>query len=179
MATNLQNKYQTEIHKQLNDRFGYGNPMAVPKLSKIVISMGIGKAIENKSRIEKAAKDLGAIAGQKPVIRKAKKSVAGFKLRQDVPIGVSVTLRGQRMFEFLERFIHIVTPRIRDFRGLPKKLDGRGNYSVGLGEQTVFPEIDLDKVEFSQGMNITMVTTAKTDEEGAALLEGFGFPFRR
>jgi len=179
MATNLHNKYQTEIHKSLIERFGYKNPMAVPKLEKIVISMGIGKAIENKTRVEKAAKDLGAIAGQKPVIRKAKQSVAGFKLRQGVPIGVSVTLRGDRMFEFLERFIHVVAPRIRDFRGLPRKLDGRGNYSVGLGEQTVFPEIDLDKVEFTQGMNITMVTTAKTDEEGAALLEAFGFPFRR
>jgi large subunit ribosomal protein L5 len=179
MATTLQTKYQSEIHKQLTQRFGYKNTMQVPKLEKIVISMGIGKAIENKSRVEKAAKDLGAIAGQKPVIRKAKKSVAGFKLRQGVPVGVSVTLRGDRMFEFLERFIHVVAPRIRDFRGLPKKFDGRGNYSVGLGEQTVFPEIDLDKVEFTQGMNITVVTTAKTDEEGVALLEGFGFPFRR
>ncbi|MCB9883112.1 MAG: 50S ribosomal protein L5 [Planctomycetes bacterium] len=178
-APRLQQKYEQEIASSLKEQFQYKNPMQVPTLEKVVISMGIGAAIENKNRVDHAVKDLSTIAGQKPVTRLARKSVAGFKLRQGMPIGCSVTLRHQRMYEFLDRLISIVVPRIRDFRGLPKKLDGRGNYSMGLAEQTVFPEIDLDKVEFTQGMNITIVTTAKTDEEAFALLRGLGMPFRK
>ena len=145
----------------------------------IVINMGVGKATENKARLEHAQRELGAISGQKPVVTKARKSVAGFKLRQGYPVGVAVTLRGDRMWEFLDRLMSVAIPRIRDFRGLPNKLDGRGNYTMGLSEQSVFPEIQLDKVEFVQGMDITFVTTARTDKEGQALLAGLGMPFRK
>lgn len=175
----LRTKYQGEIAKALRDELKLGNPMEVPRLSKIVINMGIGKAVENKARVESAAKELATIAGQKPVITKAKHAVAGFKLREDMPIGASVTLRGPRMWEFMDRLISIAIPRIRDFRGLPTKLDGRGSYTMGLSEQSVFPEINLDKVEFVQGMNITFVTTAKNDEQGMALLSKLGIPFRK
>jgi len=172
-------KYRDKTVPALLKEFGYQNPMMVPKLVKVVVNMGVGQAVNNKARIEAAAKDMTAIVGQKPMIRKARQSVANFKLRQGYPIGVAVTLRGSRMWEFVDRLITIAIPRIRDFRGLPTKLDGRGNYTMGLSEQSVFPEIQLDKVEFVQGMDITFVTTAKTDKEGQALLAGLGMPFRK
>ncbi len=175
----LRTKYQTEVAPSLRTELKLGNPMEVPRLSKIVLNMGIGKAVENKARVESGAKELTTIAGQKPVITKAKQAVAGFKLREGMPIGCSVTLRGPRMWEFLDRLISIAIPRIRDFRGLPTKFDGRGSYTMGLSEQSVFPEINLDKVEFVQGMNITFVTTAKNDEQGMALLSKLGIPFRK
>lgn len=171
-------KFRNEVAPALREQFGYSNEMMIPKLTKIVVNMGIGKALENKARIEHAVRELGIITGQRPVIRKARKSVAHFKLREGSAIGVSVTLRGPRMWEFVDRLISISIPRIRDFRGLRNKFDGRGNYTMGLSEQSVFPEIDLDKVEFVQGMDITFVTTAKTDQEGLALLEKLGMPFR-
>lgn len=172
-------KYRAEVAPALRKQFQLGNPMQTPRVAKIVVNMGIGKAVENKARIESGAKELGTITGQKPVVTKAKHAVAGFKLREGMPIGVSVTLRGAQMWEFFDRFVSIAVPRIRDFRGLKNKLDGRGSYSVGLSEQSVFPEINLDKVEFVQGMNITFVTTAKNDEQGYALLEKLGVPFRK
>jgi large subunit ribosomal protein L5 len=175
----LRTRYDAEVRPALRERFGYPNPMMTPTLRKIVINMGLGKATENKARLEHAVRDLATIAGQKPVITKARRSVAGFKLRAGVPIGCCVTLRGARMWEFLDRLISIAIPRIRDFRGLPNKLDGRGNYTLGLSEQSVFPEINLDKVEFVQGMDITLVTKARTDEEGLALLQLLGVPFRK
>lgn len=178
MARLLQ-KYKDEMQGSMRDKFSYKNPMQIPKLTKIVVSMGVGRAVENKARVEEAAKDLTRITGQKAVICKAKKSVSGFRLREGMPVGCVTTLRGPRMYEFLDRLITVVLPRIRDFRGLGDKLDGHGNYSLGLTEQTLFPEIDLDKVEYQQGMNVTLVTSARTDEEARALLEGFGMPFRR
>jgi large subunit ribosomal protein L5 len=171
-------KFRSEVAPALREQFGYSNEMMIPKLTKIVVNMGIGKALENKARIEHAVRELGIITGQRPVIRKARKSVAHFKLREGSAIGVSVTLRGPRMWEFVDRLISISIPRIRDFRGLRNKFDGRGNYTMGLSEQSVFPEINLDKVEFIQGMDITFVTTAKTDQEGLALLQKLGMPFR-
>ena len=153
--------------------------MQVPKLKKIVISMGLGKAIQEKKRLEAAVKDLTLIAGQKPLVCKARKSVSNFRLRQGMDIGLKATLRGQRMYEFLDRLISLAIPRFRDFRGLnPGGFDGKGNYSMGVAEQAVFPEINIDKVEFQQGMNISMVTTAKTDEEARKMLSLFGMPFR-
>lgn len=171
--------YRDQVVGTLRKEFGYPNPMMVPRLQKIVVNMGVGRAVENKNRIEAANKDLTAITGQKPMIRKARGAVSGFKLREGYPIGVAVTLRGGRMWEFLDRLISLAIPRIRDFRGLPTKLDGRGNYTMGLSEQSVFPEIQLDKVEFVQGMDITFVTSAKTDKEGLALLTHLGMPFRK
>lgn len=178
-APRLQQHYRTKAFAGLTKEFGYPNPMMVPRLTKIVVNMGVGKAVENKNRIEAANKDLTAITGQKPMIRKARGAVSGFKLREGYPIGIAVTLRGARMWEFLDRLITLAIPRIRDFRGLPTKLDGRGNYTMGLSEQSVFPEIQLDKVEFVQGMDITFVTTAPTDKEGIALLAQLGLPFRK
>ncbi len=178
VSPRLLGKFWKEVAPGLREQFGYSNQMMIPKLSKIVINMGIGKAIESKGRIEHALRELATISGQRPVVRKARKPVAGFKLREGVPVGISVTLRGARMWEFLDRLISVSIPRIRDFRGLRNKLDGRGNYSMGLSEQSVFPEINLDKVEFIQGMDITFVTTAKTDEEGLGLLQKLGMPFR-
>ena len=175
----LLQKYRSEVAPALREKFGYQNPMQVPRLTKIVVNMGVGRAVENKARMEHAVKELTAIAGQKPTIRNAKHAIAGFKIREDYPIGCAVTLRGARMWEFLDRLVAVAIPRIRDFRGMPKKFDGRGNYSIGLAEQSIFPEISLDRVEFVQGMNITCVTTAKTDEEGLALLQALGFPFRK
>ncbi|MEM7198762.1 MAG: 50S ribosomal protein L5 [Planctomycetota bacterium] len=173
----LKEKYNDEVRPALQKQFSYANPMMIPRISKVVLNMGVGRAIENKARLEHATRELGAITGQKPVTTKARRSVAGFKLRQGMPIGCSVTLRGARMWEFIDRLVAVAVPRIRDFRGLPDKLDGRGNYSLGLSEQSVFPEIDLDKVEFVQGMHITFVTTAPSDEEGRALLKEIGIPF--
>lgn len=178
-APRLQQHYRTKAVAGLTKEFGYPNPMMVPRLTKIVVNMGVGKAVENKNRIEAANKDLTAITGQKPMIRKARGAVSGFKLREGYPIGIAVTLRGARMWEFFDRLITLAIPRIRDFRGLPTKLDGRGNYTMGLSEQSVFPEIQLDKVEFVQGMDITFVTTAPTDKEGMALLAQLGLPFRK
>jgi large subunit ribosomal protein L5 len=176
--TRLSEKYKNEIVPQLREQFGYGNPHQVPHVTKVVLNMGVGAAVENKSRVEAAAKDMTMLAGQKAMVTKARKSIAGFKLREDMPIGCMTTLRGDRMYEFMDRLIAVVLPRIRDFRGLKDNFDGNGNYSLGLNEQSLFPEIELDRVEFTQGMNITIVTSAKTDEEGRALLKGFGMPLR-
>ncbi len=175
----LSEKFQQEIHPQLMEKFSFTNRLEAPRLLKIVISMGVGQAVENKARVESAAKDLAKITGQKPLITKAKKSVAGFKVREGMPVGAVTTLRGARMYEFLDRLVAVVLPRIRDFQGVKDNFDGRGNFSLGLTEQALFPEIDLDKVEFQQGMNVTFVTSAQTDEHGRALLEAFGMPFRR
>ena len=179
MEPRLSVAYRKEVAPKLKEEFRYKNPLEIPTLRKIVVNMGVGKAIENKSRLEHATRELGTITGQKPIVNKARKSIATFKLREGYPIGCSVTLRGARMWEFMDRLVAIAVPRIRDFRGLRRKLDGRGNYTMGLSEQSVFPEIDLDRVEFVQGMDITFVTTAKTDEEGFALLQGLGMPFRQ
>ena len=179
--TRLQEKYKNEVLPKLLERAGTKNPMAVPRLSKVVISMGVGKAAQEKDkrRIELAVKDLGTVTGQKPVVCKARKSVSNFKGRAGQETGVMVTLRGARMYEFLDRLIHISIPRIRDFRGLnPRSFDGRGNYSMGVAEQTIFPEVDPAAVEFPQGMNITVVTTAKNDRDSRELLRLLGMPFR-
>lgn len=175
----LQARYRDKVVPALQQEFQYQNPMMIPRLRKVVINMGVGKAVENKARMEAATKDLAAIAGQKPRVNLARTSVAGFKLREGYAIGCSVTLRGARMWEFVDRLITIGIPRIRDFRGLPTKLDGRGNYTMGLSEQSVFPEIQLDRVEFVQGMDITFVTSAGTDKEGLSLLANLGMPFRK
>ncbi|MBI2920294.1 MAG: 50S ribosomal protein L5 [Planctomycetes bacterium] len=172
-------KYQKEIVPKMKERFGYTNPYEIPKLKKITLNMGVGAAIENKNRIEHAMKDLATIAGQQPVVRKSRKAVAGFKLRENLAIGCMVTLRGKRMYEFLDRIISVVLPRIKDFRGMPKKsFDGRGNYSFGIHEQITFPEINLDQVEFTQGMDVTLTISGNDDEASAELLTLFGFPFR-
>ncbi len=176
--TRLKEKYQSEVKPRLKQRFGLGNDLAVPRLTKIVVNMGVNGAVENKGRVDAAAKELAMITGQVPTIRKARESISAFKLREGMPIGCAVTLRGKRMWEFADRLISIVLPRIRDFRGVPDKLDGRGNYTLGLSEQSVFPEIELDKVEFTQGMDITFVTTAHSDERGYELLKELGMPFR-
>jgi len=177
--TRLRDLYKAKIVAQLRKEFGYSTVMAVPKLTKIVISMGVGKATQDKKYIELAKKDLATISGQLPMVCKARKSVSNFKVRQGQETGLKVTLRGARMYEFLDRLINLAVPRIRDFRGLdPNSFDGRGNYSMGVGEQSVFPEINPAKVEFQQGMNITMATTAQTDEEARRLLSLFGMPFR-
>jgi large subunit ribosomal protein L5 len=176
----LKAKYDEEIRAQLQEQLGYHNPMQVPTLEKIVLNMGLGEAIQDKKAIDEAIDELGLIAGQRPKVNKARKSIANFKLREGTPIGVSVTLRGARMWEFFDRLISVAIPRVRDFRGLnPRAFDGRGNYSVGASEQLIFPEIDFDQVTTTRGMNITIVTTAADDEAGKALLDGFGFPFRR
>lgn len=175
----LQEKYKKEVVPSLKDKFKYPNPLQVPKLEKIVLNMGLGDAVQNPKVVESALADMASIAGQKPVIRRAKKAIANFKLREGLPIGVSVTLRKDKMYEFLDRLVTIALPRVRDFRGVSRNsFDGRGNYSMGINEQIIFPEIDLEKTQL-RGMNMTFVTTAKTDEEGFALLEEFGFPFRK
>jgi len=174
----LAQKYKQDIRTSLKEQFGYRNDLEIPEIQKITVNMGVGRAVENKARIEAAINDLAAITGQKPTVTKARRSISQFRLRQGVPIGARVTLRGQRMYEFLERLVVVVIPRLRDFRGLPRKMDGRGNYSIGLSEQVVFPEINLDKIQFVQGMNITITTSARSDEEGFALLEKLGVPFQ-
>jgi large subunit ribosomal protein L5 len=174
----LKQKYLEEVKPRLKQRFGIDNDMAVPRLTKIVVNMGVNGAVENKGRVDTATKELAMITGQAPTVRKSRKSISTFKLREGMPIGVAVTLRGDRMWEFADRLISVVLPRIRDFRGVPEKLDGRGNYSLGLSEQTVFPEIELDRIEFTQGMDVTFVTTAPDDEQGYALLLELGMPFR-
>jgi len=175
----LRVKYDTEVRAALKDQLGLGNIMEVPRLEKIVVNMGVGKATQQPSLLEGAVKDLEQITGQKPLVTKARKSIASFKLREGNAIGAKVTLRGDRMWEFLDRLVALAIPRIRDFRGLPVKFDGKGNYTFGVTEQTIFPEIDYDKVDSPRGMDITFVTTARTDAEGKALLDAFGFPFRR
>ncbi len=174
----LQALYVTSIRAELQKQFGYKNTMEVPKLEKIVINMGLGEAVDDGKVIDAATQELALISGQKPVVTKSRKSIAGFKLRENLPIGAKVTLRKQRMYEFLDRLITVAMPRIRDFRGVPpKSFDGRGNYTLGLKEQIIFPEINYDKVDKIRGMDISFITTAKTDAEARALLAGFQFPF--
>ncbi len=175
----LKEFYNTKVVPELVKEFGYGNKMQVPAMKKIVVNFGLGDAIQNVKILDAAALELSKIAGQKPVITKARKSIATFKLRKGMPIGVMVTLRRERMYEFFDRLVNVALPRIRDFRGIPSKsFDGRGNFSMGLKEQFIFPEIDYDKVEKVTGMNITIVTSSKTDEEARALLKLMGMPFR-
>jgi len=175
----LLDHYRDVVIGQLREQFGYKNIMEVPKISKITLNMGVGEAVSDRKVIEHAVNDMMMIAGQRPVVTRARKSVAGFKIREGWPIGCKVTLRRERMYEFLDRLINIAIPRIRDFRGLsPRSFDGRGNYSMGVQEQIIFPEIDYDKIDALRGMDITITTTAKTDEEGKALLAAFNFPFR-
>jgi large subunit ribosomal protein L5 len=176
----LKDKYEQEIRPALQEEFGYSNPMRIPRITKVTINVGLGEAVQNVKVVEAAVRDLEAIAGQKVVVTKARKSIAGFKLREGMPIGAMVTLRGERMFEFLERLLHIALPAVRDFRGLsPKSFDGKGNYTMGIKEQIIFPEIDYDKVDKIRGMNISIATTASTDEEGRSLLRHLGVPFRQ
>ena len=178
--TRLLEKYEKEVVPGLIDRFQYKNVNVVPRLQKITLNMGVGKAVENNQRIQAAVKDLSIISGQKPVVTKARKSIAGFKLRKGMSVGVKVTLRGTRMYEFCDRLISVVIPRIRDFRGFsPTAFDGAGNYSLGIVEQLVFPEINVDNVEFMQGVNVTMTIDRSNSEASLALLEMFGFPFRK
>lgn len=179
-APRLKTKYQNEIREALRVQLGVENVMQIPKIDKIVVNMGVGKATQQPSLLESAVSDLIAITGQKPIVTKSKTSIASFKLRENQAIGCKVTLRGDRMWEFFDRLVSVAIPRIRDFRGLPAwSWDGRGNYTFGLAEQTMFPEIEYDKVDSPQGMDITIVTTAISDEDGKALLEAFGFPFKR
>lgn len=176
----LKEKYKTEVAGALAKEFGIKNPMAVPKITKIVVNMGLGEASSNAKVLETATEELKAITGQKPVVTKAKKSIAAFKLRQGMNIGAMVTLRGDRMYEFLDRLISVALPRVRDFRGVSAKaFDGRGNYTLGVREQLIFPEIDFNKVDKTRGMNITIVTTAKNDEQARSLLKQLGMPFRQ
>ncbi len=175
----LKERYRSEVRGQLQEQFSYENVMLIPGLVKVVVNMGVGEAARDSKLIEGAIKDLTAITGQKPAVTKARKSIAQFKLREGQPIGAHVTLRGDRMWEFVDRLVSLALPRIRDFRGLsPKQFDGRGNYTFGLTEQVMFHEIDQDKVDRQRGMDITVVTTAKTDDEGRALLRALGFPFK-
>ena len=179
MATRLKEKYHSEIKQSLKKELGIENSMAVPRLEKIVINMGLGEATQNVKIMDPLLADLGAIAGQKAVITKAKKSIAAFKLREGMPIGAMVTLRGDKMYEFLDRLISVALPRVRDFRGVSaKSFDGRGNYTLGLRDQLIFPEIDYSKVDKTKGMNVTIVTTAKDDNGARELLKAFGMPFR-
>jgi len=176
----LKERYLTEVRPRLAEELQVGNVMEVPRLTKIVVNVGVGKATQQQSLIEGAQRDLETITGQKPVVTRAKKSIASFKLREGMPIGVKVTLRGDRAWEFLDRLISLAIPRIRDFRGLSSRsFDGQGNYTFGVTEQLIFPEVDYDKIDTTRGMDITIVTTARTDEEGRALLRAFGFPFRQ
>jgi len=180
MVARLQEKYRNEVSASLVERFGYTNRLSVPQLAKIVVSMGIGDAHQEKAKLEAAQKQLAQITGQQPIVVRAKKSVSNFKLREGYPVGLKVTLRGARMYEFLDRLIALAIPRVKDFRGLnPSAFDGRGNYNMGLVEQSVFPEIDPGSLTFTQGMNVAMQTTAETDEEARELLSLLGMPFRK
>jgi large subunit ribosomal protein L5 len=173
----LLTKYRDEARGQLREQFGITNDMAIPRLIKIVINMGVKGAVENKSKVDTAARDMAIISGQKPTIRLSRRAISGFKLRENMPIACAVTLRRDRMWEFADRLITIALPRIRDFRGVKSKLDGRGNYSLGISEQSIFPEIVFDRIEFQQGMDIAFVTSAPTDEQGYVLLKALGMPF--
>jgi large subunit ribosomal protein L5 len=176
----LKVRYDAELRAELQQALDLRNVMLVPRMEKIVVNMGVGRATQQQSLLEGAVRDLTTITGQKPLVTRAKKSIAGFKLREGNPIGAKVTLRGDRMWEFFDRLVSLAIPRIRDFRGLsPKGFDGRGNYTFGVNEQLIFPEVDYDKIDAPRGMDITIVTTARTDPEGRALLDAFGFPFRR
>ena len=178
MAARLKETYKSEVTKKLREEFGLDNPMAIPKIEKIVLNMGLGEAVSNAKIMDTAVEEMAIIAGQKPVITKAKKSIAAFKLREGVPIGAMVTLRGDKMYEFLDRLINIALPRVRDFRGVAtRSFDGRCNYTIGIKDHLIFPEIDYSKVDKSKGMNITIVTTAKTDEQARFLLKELGMPF--
>jgi large subunit ribosomal protein L5 len=180
MAARLKEKYQTEVRKKLQEQFGIKNPMAVPKIEKVVLNMGMGEAISNAKVLDSAVDELGQITGQKPIITKAKKSIASFKLREGQAIGTMVTLRGEKMYEFLDRLISTALPRVRDFRGVPSKsFDGRGNYTLGIRDHLIFPEIDITKVDKSKGMNITIVTNAKDDDQARFLLREMGLPFTK
>ena len=180
MTVRLQDKYNNEIAKSLKDKFNYKNDFQIPKLEKVVINMGVGEAVKDSKKIDSAVNELSLITGQKPVVTKSKKSNASFKLREGMPIGVKVTLRKSKMYEFIDRFINIALPRVRDFRGInPKSFDGNGNYALGLKEQFVFPEIEYDNVDSARGMDIIFVTSAKTDSEAKELLNGFDFPFNQ
>lgn len=179
MTARLKKVYQDQIKSELKKQFGYENDLQIPRLDKIVINMGVGENAQDSKKIQGAVADMTLISGQKPVVTRSKKSIAGFKLREDIPIGCKVTLRGQRMYEFLDRLITIAMPRIRDFRGVSdKSFDGNGNYAMGLKEQIIFPEINFDKVDAIRGMDIIICTTAKSDDEARALLKGFKMPFR-
>lgn len=172
--------YKQEVIPALNQQFGYSNPMQVPKIQKITLNMGVGEAVGDKKQLDNAVADLEKLSGQKPLVTVARKSVAGFKIREGFPIGCKVTLRGERMWDFFDRLVQIAIPRVRDFRGLsPKSFDGRGNYSMGVREQIIFPEIEYDKVDKIRGLDITITTSAETDEEGRALLSAFSFPFKK
>jgi len=178
MATRFQELYESKVRAELSKEYGYKNPMEVPRIEKIVINMGVGEAVQDSKKIDAALRELTAITGQKPIVTKAKKSIATFKVRENMPLGIKVTLRRDKMYEFLDRLITIALPRVRDFRGVNgKSFDGRGNYALGLKEQLVFPEIDYDKVDAVRGMDIVIVTTAKTDQEAKSLLKGFQMPF--
>jgi len=180
MAARLKEKYSKEVRKKIQDEFGIKNPMAVPKVEKVVLNMGVGEAIQNIKVLDNAVDELATITGQKPVVTKAKKSIASFKLREGQSIGARVTLRGEKMYEFLDRLINVALPRVRDFRGVPtKSFDGRGNYTLGIRDHLIFPEVDPVKVDKSRGMNITIVTTAKNDEQARFLLRELGMPFGR
>jgi large subunit ribosomal protein L5 len=175
----LQQHYREKVVPQLTEKFGYKSPMQVPRITKITLNMGVSEAVADKKVMEHAVGDLTKIAGQKPVVTKAKKAIAGFKIREQQAIGTMVTLRGARMYEFLDRFVTVALPRVRDFRGVSARaFDGRGNYNIGVKEQIIFPEIEYDKVDALRGLNISITTTAKTDEEAKALLAGFRFPFK-
>ncbi len=178
MATRLKERYMTEVRKRIQEEFQIKNPMAVPKIEKVVLNMGMGEAISNAKLLDTAVEELSTITGQKPVVTKAKKSIASFKLREGQSIGTMVTLRGEKMYEFLDRLINVALPRVRDFRGVPtKSFDGRGNYTLGIRDHLIFPEIDPVKVDKAKGMNITIVTSAKTDEQARTLLRELGMPF--
>ena len=180
MAARLKILYLKQVAPALKEQFRYSSPMAAPKVAKITVNIGLGEATQNARLMDGAVQELGQITGQRPVVNKAKKSISAFKLRQGMPIGCSVTLRGERMFEFLDRLVNVALPRVRDFRGVsPKSFDGRGNYTLGIKDQLLFPEIDYAKVEKTKGMNVTISTTAKTDAEGLALLKNMGMPFRQ
>jgi len=180
MAARLREHYQKQVVPALTKEFGYTNPMAVPKIEKICINIGMGEATGNAKLMDGAVNELGAIAGQRPVVTKARKSIAAFKLREGMAIGTMVTLRGDRMYEFLDRLMNVALPRVRDFRGVsPRAFDGRGNFTLGVKDQLIFPEIDYSKVEKTKGMNICITTTARTDAEGSALLKQMGMPFRQ
>jgi len=176
----LKKKYDEEVRDALKKEFSYENPMAIPRITKVVVNAGVGEAISNVKILDNVADEIARITGQRPVIRKARKSIAGFKLREGMPIGVKVTLRGQRMWDFLDRLMSIALPRVRDFRGVsPKAFDGRGNYTIGLKDQLIFPEIDIGKTERTTGLNVTIVTTAESDEEGRFLLAALGMPYAK
>ena len=179
MTARLQDHYRTKVAKELTEKFGYKSPMQVPRITKITLNMGVSEAVADKKVMDNAVGDLTKIAGQKPVVTKAKKAIAGYKIREGQAIGTMVTLRGARMWEFLDRFVTIALPRVRDFRGISARaFDGRGNYNIGVKEQIIFPEIEYDKVDAIRGLNISITTTAKNDEEAKALLAGFRFPFK-